>query len=134
MERQVNDMGLADNILFLGFRKDTMNIYAALDLFLSTARIEGTPNTALEAMAMDAPIIYTEVGGVGEIIQDGYDGLLFKVGDVAGITAATLKVLNDEEFARQLRENGRSSACEKFSFTKRLQTVEGIYEALTRAK
>lgn len=130
LERQVQEMGLADKILFLGFRKDTMNIYAGLDLFLSTARIEGTPNTALEAMAMEAPVIYTEVGGVGEIIQDGYDGLLFQVGDVAGITAATLRALNDEDFARQLRENGRRSACEKFSFTKRLQTVEGIYENL----
>ncbi|GAK51422.1 group 1 glycosyl transferase [Candidatus Moduliflexus flocculans] len=134
LERQVNEIGLADKILFLGFRKDTMNIYAALDLFLSTARIEGTPNTALEAMAMEAPVIYTEVGGVGEIIQNGHDGLLFQVGDIAGITAATLNVLNNEEFARQLRENGRRSACEKFSFTKRLQTVEGIYEALARGK
>ena len=134
LERQVTEMGLADKILFLGFRKDTMNIYAGLDLFLSTARIEGTPNTALEAMAMEAPIIYTEVGGVGEIIQNGHDGLLFQVGDVAGITAATLKVLNDEDFARTLRENGRRSACEKFSFTKRLHTVESIYEALARGK
>lgn len=132
LERQVTEMGLADKILLLGFRKDTMNIYAGLDLFLSTARIEGTPNTALEAMAMEAPIIYTEVGGVGEIIQNGHDGLLFQVGDVAGITAATLNVLNDEEFAKRLRDNGRRSACEKFSFTKRLHTVEGIYEALAR--
>jgi len=128
LQRQAKEIGLADKILFLGFRKDTMNIYAGLDLFLSTARIEGTPNTALEAMAMEVPIIYTEVGGVGEIIQNGHDGLLCQVGDVAGITAATLKVLNDEEFAKQLRENGRRSACEKFSFMKRLQTIEDIYE------
>ena len=75
-------------------------------------------------------MIHTEVGGVGEIVQDGYDAILVQPGDVEGITQAVLSVLNDEEKARMLRENGRKSVCTKYSFTNRLKSLEAIYESL----
>jgi glycosyltransferase involved in cell wall biosynthesis len=130
LEQQVQDMGLTDKIRFLGFRKDTMKIYAGMDVFASTARIEGTPNTALEAMAMEVPVVYTRVGGVGEIIQDGYDGLLYEIGDAEGIAQGILSILTDNEKAVMLRENARQSVCQKFSFAKRLNAIETIYEEL----
>lgn len=130
LEHQVQEMGLAEKVRFLGFRKDTMKIYAGLDVFASTARIEGTPNTALEAMAMEAPVVYTKVGGVGEIIQDGYNGLLYDIGDVEGIARGILLILTDREKAARLRENGRRAVCEKFSFANRLKAIETIYEEL----
>ena len=133
LEQQVQQLRLSDKILFLGFRKDTMNVYSALDVFVSTARIEGTPNTALEAMAMEVPVIYTTVGGVSEIIQDGHDGLLFNPGDVDSISQAVLSILHDDEKAKRLREKGRESVCKKFSFTNRLKTIERIYEEVLKA-
>lgn len=133
LEQQAQQMNLSAKVLFLGFRKDTVSVYAALDVFLSTARIEGTPNTALEAMAMGVPVIYTRVGGVGEIIQDGHDGLLFEVGDAQGISAAVLSLLNDEAKALKIRENARESVCYKFSFANRLKRVEAVYEELMRS-
>lgn len=132
LEQQVQNMRLTDKIRFLGFRKDTMKIYAGMDVFASTARIEGTPNTALEAMAMEVPVVYTRVGGVGEIIQDGHDGLLYDIGDAEGIAQGILSILTDSEKASLLRTHGRTSVCEKFSFTKRLNAIETIYEELMK--
>lgn len=129
-EKTVQEMGLANNILFLGFRKDTMNIYAALDLFASTSLMEGTPNTVLEAFAMEVPVVHTNVGGVPELVTDGHDGILCNVGDVDGIAQEILSVLTDDEKAKQLRENGRQTACTKFSFERRLKRIEAIYERL----
>jgi glycosyltransferase involved in cell wall biosynthesis len=131
-EQQVQQMRLSEKILFLGFRKDTMNIYAALDVFASTSLTEGTPNTVLEALAMEVPIVHTDVGGVHEMIEDGYDGILCKVGDVNGIAQAILSILNDEEKATMLRERGRQTVCTKFSFANRLKAIEAIYEDLLR--
>lgn len=128
LEQQVQALGLSEKIRFLGFRKDALNIYAALDLFASTSLTEGTPNTVLEAMAMDVPVVHTDVGGVHEIIQNGYDGILCQVKDVEGISNALLSVLNDEDKARTLREHGRQTVCTKFSFAEKLKIVEGIYE------
>ena len=130
LEQQVRDMELTEKILFLGFRKDTMNAYAAMDVFASASLTEGTPNTVLEAFAMEVPVIHTEVGGVGEIVEDGHDAILVQPGDIDGITKAVLSVLNDEEKAKMLRENGRKSVCTKYSFMNRLKTLEGIYEEL----
>lgn len=128
LEHQVQQMGLSEKILFLGFRKDPMNIYAALDVFASTSLTEGTPNTVLEALAMEVPIVHTDVGGVHEMIQDGYDGILCQVGDIDEISQAILSILNNEEKARSLREHGRQTVCTKFSFANRLKTIETIYE------
>ena len=130
LEQHVRQIGLDDRILFLGFRKDTINVYAAMDIFLSTARTEGMPNTALEAMAMGVPVVYTNVGGVGELIQDGHDGLLFDIGDVEGMSQAIISFLTDSQKADAFRERARQSVCEKFSFAKRLKTLESIYEEL----
>jgi glycosyltransferase involved in cell wall biosynthesis len=128
VEKNILDFGLSKNVFLVGFRKDALHIYAGLDLFLSTSLTEGTPNTVLEAMAMEVPVVHTAVGGVPEIIEDGVDGILCNVGDVEGISQAVLSVLNDEEKARHLRERGRNSACTKFSLTARMQAIESIYE------
>lgn len=127
-EHQVQQMGLTENILFLGFRKDAMNIYAALDIFASTSLTEGTPNTVLEALAMEVPVVHTAVGGVPELIEDGVDGILCKVGDVHGIAQVILSILNNDEKAEHLRQQGRRSVCTKFSLTQRLKTLETLYE------
>ncbi|MFZ3209410.1 MAG: glycosyltransferase family 4 protein [Geobacteraceae bacterium] len=128
VEKNIHDLGLSKNVFLVGFRKDALNIYAGLDLFLSTSLTEGTPNTVLEALAMEVPVVHTAVGGVPEIIEDGVDGILCKVGDVEGISRAVLAVLNDEDRARQLSERGRQSACSRFSFTARMQAIESLYE------
>jgi glycosyltransferase involved in cell wall biosynthesis len=126
-EQQAREMGLANNVLFLGFRKDTINVYAGLDVFASTSLTEGTPNTVLEAFAMGVPVIYTDVGGVAEIVQNGETGLLFQPGDVEGISQAVLSFLDDEEKAKTFGQRGREAACTKFSFQHRLRNVEKIY-------
>lgn len=127
-ERTVKAMSLSDKIRFPGFRKDALNIYAAMDVFASTSLTEGTPNTVLEALAMEVPVVHTTVGGVPELITDGHDGILCQVGDVAGISQAIIAILNDEEHARKLRRHGRQTVCTKFSFTNRLKTIEAIYK------
>lgn len=128
VEKSILELGLSKNVFLVGFRKDALNIYAGLDLFLSTSLTEGTPNTVLEALAMEVPVVHTAVGGVPEIIEDGVDGILCKVGDVEGIAQIVLSVLNDEERAGQLRERGRQSACSRFSFTARMNAIESFYE------
>ena len=128
VEKNLLDLGLSKNVFLVGFRKDALNIYAGLDLFLSTSLTEGTPNTLLEALAMEVPVVHTAVGGVPEIIEDGVDGILCTVGDVAGISQIVLSVLNDEDKARNLREHGRQSACSRFSFTARMKAIETLYE------
>lgn len=57
------------------------------DLFISTSEREGVPVSMMEAMSFGIPVIATDVGGVGEIVRDGYNGFLMDADiDQAGVT------------------------------------------------
>jgi glycosyltransferase involved in cell wall biosynthesis len=78
LERQVAALGLANDVIFIGSRKDLENVYPALDIVALTSRNEGTPLTLIEAMANARPVISTAVGGVvdllGESLVERSDG------------------------------------------------------------
>ena len=63
------NIGVADRVRFLGWRRDLSTIYAATDVFLLTSRNEGTPVALIEAMASGVPGVSTDVGGVKDVIQ-----------------------------------------------------------------
>lgn len=65
-----------ENVRFMGFRRDNANFFALADLYLVTSRIEGSPQTIAEAMAMGKTVLATPVGGVPELIKDGRNGYL----------------------------------------------------------
>jgi glycosyltransferase involved in cell wall biosynthesis len=65
-KKMVFDLGLKDIVFFTGHRTDLLNIYSSFDVFLMTSRTEGLPNTVLEAMSMEVPVVSTRVAGVPE--------------------------------------------------------------------
>lgn len=72
----VEELGLADRVLFLGERADVPDVLAATDVLLLPSWREAFGRIAIEAMAMAVPVVATEVGGPAEIVDDGVDGLL----------------------------------------------------------
>ncbi len=63
LERKTRELGIADRVIFTGFRKDAGELYADLDLVALTSLNEGTPVTLIEAMCAGRAVIATEVGG-----------------------------------------------------------------------
>lgn len=126
----VKEMGISGSVIFTGHRTDLRNIYLSFDLFLTTSLTEGLPNTVLEAMAMEVPVVATKVGGVPELVVDGQTGILRDTGDVDGITDAVLGLLSDFRQRQEFALNGRKRIIEKFSFDKRLESIETYYEYL----
>src|SRR6185295_2230533 len=70
LEEQANSLGLADDVVFVGSRRDIANFYPALDVVALTSLNEGTPLTLIEAMANARPVISTAVGGVVDLLGD----------------------------------------------------------------
>ena len=60
-------LGIGDICHFLGHRHDVTALHHAFDLFVQSSEYEGTPNAVLEAMAMETPIVATDVGGTREV-------------------------------------------------------------------
>ena len=92
---------------------------------------EGIPVTVMEAMAASVPVIATDVGGVGEIIEDGVTGLLVPPGDVAALSSAIAKVCSDSGLRRRLTAAGLTKVRSDFNIAR---TGEQLTETFMRAQ
>lgn len=78
IQRLIKEYGIEDKFILKGFVDDMDSFYQGLDLYLNTSVHEGIPMTILEAMGHGIPVVAADVGGVGEVIDDGIDGFLVR--------------------------------------------------------
>jgi glycosyltransferase involved in cell wall biosynthesis len=123
-------LALGASCRFLGNRSDIVDIHHAFDVFVQSSDYEGTPNAVLEAMAMETPVVATAVGGTGELIRDGVDGLLVPRRDVTALARAVEQTLANPEMTALRRRAARRRVEDEFSFAARMEAVERIYEDL----
>jgi glycosyltransferase involved in cell wall biosynthesis len=127
---QVEQLGLAQSVLFLGLRKDVAQLLRAADLFLLSSVSEGIPLAVIEAMCAGLPVVSTEVGGTAEVVRDGHTGMLAAAGDDAALADAILRLHRDPDLRRRLGENGRLRARELFSEEQMARKYLGLYEQM----
>jgi glycosyltransferase involved in cell wall biosynthesis len=123
-------LGIADRVIFAGYRSDLIPIYASFDIFLLTSRREGLPNSILEAMSMRLPVVTTDVAGAKELVVDGQTGFVLSQGDVTGIGRALIILSGDKRMCNGMGNAGRERIERQFSFTQRLQKIEILYAKL----
>lgn len=107
MEQRRTDLGLDDNVEFLGFREDRLAFLSQADAFLMTSRCEGFGNVIVEALGLGVPVVSTDCPGPAEILDEGRYGELVAVGDVHALAAAVLEVLDHPPDAERLRARSR---------------------------
>jgi glycosyltransferase involved in cell wall biosynthesis len=98
------------NVRFLGPRPDAARLMQAGDALLSTSRTEGAPSTFVEALFAGLPIVAPDVGGVRELVQHGYNGLLAPAGDAGALADALGSVAIAEAPRAQMAAAARASA------------------------
>lgn len=98
-------LGLQENVLFLGFRSNPMKMVADSKVMVLTSRWEGTPMCALESMALGTPVVSTPTDGLKDLLDDGVNGYL--TDDDAVMAEKLLKIINDPEHRAYLSENVR---------------------------
>ncbi|WP_319525806.1 glycosyltransferase family 4 protein [uncultured Desulfosarcina sp.] len=126
-QREVRKLGLDHKLHFTGHRNDLFDIYRSFDLFLMTSFTEGMPNTVLEAMAMEVPVISTRVAGVPELVEDGKTGVLCPIGDVEALSQAVVALLGNREMLESFASTGRRRIEAHFDFKKRVKALENYY-------
>lgn len=125
-------LGLDDVCLQLGHRTDIALLHHAFDVFVQSSDYEGTPNAVLEAMALETPVVATDVGGTRELVTDGVHGLIVPPRQPAAIVAAVERVLADPASTRSRVASARHRVETELSFRARMSAVEKIYDRLTQ--
>jgi glycosyltransferase involved in cell wall biosynthesis len=129
-EKQVEELGLDQNFLFLGRRSDVPRILASCDIAVLPSRAEGLPNAVLEYMAAGLPTVVTHVGGNEELIEDGVTGLLVPAEDSEALSAALLRYLRNPEETSKIARRGQEFVSHNFSFERLVREVDELYSAL----
>ncbi|MFI5396485.1 MAG: glycosyltransferase [Candidatus Binatia bacterium] len=130
--RAVVEEGRIENDLhLLGRRSDMPEVLSAFDLFVLSSHDEGMSNAILEAMAMEKPVVATDVGGTGEVVRHGHSGLLVPPKDPEALAAAISEVLAQPMRAREMGRLGRRIVQEEFSAQAMVRQMERLYLELT---
>ena len=108
---------------------DLPSFYADLDIFAMPSHREAYGVAALEAGAMELPVVATTVGGIGELVRDGATGLLVSPGEPAALAAALLRLVDDASLRRRLGAGARAHVCREHG---RAAAVVGMVELYRR--
>ena len=130
--RILRDAGVADLAWLPGERIDIPDILRGLDCFVLPSLAEGISNTILEAMACALPVIATDVGGNGELVEAGVTGALVPAADPAALAQALLEYAGAPERARAHGRAGRARVERRFSLQAMILGYQGIYDALAQ--
>ncbi len=135
LEALVRRLKLDDRVHFAGqIEQERVGAFlAACDLFVLNSRYEGLPHVVLEAMAAGLPVVATDVGGIGEVVQSGVNGKLIQSVEgrvsheenVRALRQAMVEVLQDAELRRRCAA-GREDARRRFSACAMASAVESI--------
>lgn len=132
-ELSVN-LGLGENVIFCGWRRDIPEILAILDLFVLSSLWEGLPLAILEAQACGKPVVASNVDGIPEAVNDGQTGLLVPPKDPERLARAIVKLLRDKGLAMKMGEAGRKLVRQKFTSEIMVGKIEEIYDSLLKSK
>jgi glycosyltransferase involved in cell wall biosynthesis len=97
LKEKARQLGIGENVVFLGARNDVPRLLSAMDLFVLPSHEEGSSNALLEAMATGLPIVATDVGGNAEALDNGRLGTLVPPRDPTALASAIEMLLDDME-------------------------------------
>jgi len=134
LRQRVAAAGMAEDLHLLGRRSDMPEVLAAFDLFVLASHDEGMSNAILEAMAMEKPVVATDVGGTGEVVREGVSGRLVPPRVVEPLARAIADVLANPDGMREMGRAGRAIVVEGFSSRSMVRQMEALYEKLVRQR
>lgn len=134
LEHYAAELGIADRVRFLGWRRDLATIYAASDVFLLTSRNEGTPVALIEAMASGVPGVSTDVGGVKDVIVSSDSGARVVEHSADALAVPLVRYLADPALRRQAGVRARAAVVDRFSLDRLVDDIRTLYRGLLAAR
>lgn len=129
MQRAVREEN-AEWVRFTGYRDDALSVLRLVDALVLPSLSEGVPRSLLEAMALGKPVVSTRVGGIPDLVQDGYSGLLVPPNDAGALAAALIKLLGNPDMRRMFGARGREHVYAHHSIVGNVNALMNVYDSL----
>jgi glycosyltransferase involved in cell wall biosynthesis len=130
----VRQLGLGEHVHFLGFRPEVRPYVADFDVSIVPSVYEDPlPRAVLESMAMSKPVIAFDVGGMGEMIEDGVEGRLLggRPPDIEALAMACLSYFDDAEIWRRRGAAARQRIERDFDARKHAASLQDVMLRIT---
>ncbi|MEM6162433.1 glycosyltransferase [Erwinia sp. P6884] len=134
LQRQAEQAGLQDRIVFTGFRNNALDYLAAFDVFILASKSEGLPRVVLEAMLLKTAVIGSRVTGTAELIEHNKTGLLFDYGDTQTLFEQMKTLWLDAGKRTQLLQQANASVKQHYAIEHYVSGVELILKNADHGK
>ena len=124
-----SELGIGADCLLVPAVSDVVEWLSRIDIFVLPSRSEALSNALMEAMACGCSPIASRVGGNPELIEDGQNGLLFEVDDIAELASHMRALLTDGSLRRKFADRS-ATKMEQFTYAKALDTMQEIYKSV----
>lgn len=127
VEALAAQLGVANDLCFLGERGDVARLLQAADFLVLTSYFEGLSNAVLEAMAAGCPAIASAVGGTPELVEDGRTGLLFRSDDALALSWAMAR-MTDGRLRARLSQAASQRVAQRHTSAALGAATEAVYQ------
>ena len=131
LENQARALRIDDRVRFTGFRQDAREVLAAAQLVVLTSLWEGMPNTLMEAMALEKPIVALRADGVAELLSETDATQLVDTRDSEEFSRRVVRIVRDSGFATSIGKQNRKRIQDHFSLRGMIGAYEKLYISLT---
>lgn len=132
LKKTAEGLGVSSNIRFLGEREDIADIIPLFDIacLSSVSGIENFSNSILEYMSCGKPVITTKVGGIPEMVTNGFNGLLVSINSPHELAEGIISLISNKGLCASMGANGRKTAEEKFGLEIMLNNYKRFFERI----
>jgi glycosyltransferase involved in cell wall biosynthesis len=127
LEEEARARGLAERVHFLGLRDDVPALLSAFDVFALSSTFEGMCYAVAESLAVEVPVVATDVGGVGQSVVHQETGLLVQPRDPRALAESIARLLDDREEAVKLGRAGRARVQRLYALSSMVEATESFY-------
>lgn len=134
LKERALELGLENEILFLGHRSDIPDILHASDVFILPSFREGLPRSIIEAMACGLPVLASDIRGCRELVREGVTGFLVPVFEVDALAARLARLATDRQLRMEMGSQARAIAARDHNEMDVMNRIFLAYDDLLRVK
>jgi len=129
LQEQALRLGISENVEWLGLIEETAEFFQRLDIYVQPSFAEGLPNSVMEAMVAQRPVLASNIGGNNDLIEHGVSGLLFNAGDSNSLAQQLIRYLDDSQLRVSAAESARQHMVDLYGFDQIVEQLSELYRA-----